>query len=111
MSDFCQVLVSSPTREEAGSIADELVQQRLVAGCLIRQGAARYWWNGEVVQRQYWNIEAFSVPRHKSKIIELVEMRSSDECPIVAFTAIDGSAKFLNWIGAEVEREENYVVR
>jgi uncharacterized protein involved in tolerance to divalent cations len=96
--EFCQALISSPTREEAKSFADILVEERLVAGCLITEGASRYWWEGDIVEKQYWNVQAFTVETNKEKIISIIEDISSDECPIIAFFRLDGNQKFLNWI-------------
>ncbi|MFH1654897.1 MAG: divalent cation tolerance protein CutA [Pseudomonadota bacterium] len=63
MSDnnYCQVTISAVDRNEANSISDVLVKKRLVAGSFIIKGPSRYWWNGEIVKKEYYNIQSFSV--------------------------------------------------
>jgi len=104
-SNYIQVLISSPSRDEANQLSDLLVSKRLVAGCLILDGSSRYWWDEQIVEKQYWNIQAFSLAKNKERIIETVESAASDECPIVAFFELDGNGKFLNWISQSVHVE------
>lgn len=103
MPEHCQILISAPSREEANNISDALVREKLVAGALLYVGPARYWWEGEIVEREYWNIQAFSLMKNKAKIISVIEGISSDECPVIAFYKIDGKQNFLKWIEESVE--------
>ncbi len=98
MSKYFQALISAPTRDEANCFSDVLVKERLVAGCLIKEGASRYWWQGNIVEKTYWNVEAFTVAGNKASIIAKIEKLASDECPIIAFFEMDGNAKFLQWV-------------
>lgn len=100
---FCQILISATTRAEANNISDDLVRKKLVAGCLITKGSSRYWWKGKIVEKTYYNVQAFSLLKNKSKIISEVKKLHSDECPIVAFFEIDGNREFLEWIEESVE--------
>lgn len=98
MPNFLQVTISSPSRKEADFFSDELVKQKLVAGCLVIEGMSRYWWNGEIAEKTYWNVQAFTIESNKSGIIDLIESIASDDCPIISFVQIDGNSKFLTWI-------------
>jgi periplasmic divalent cation tolerance protein len=101
--EFCQVLISATTKKEANKISDDLVKKKLIAGSLIIKGPSRYWWEGKVVEKEYYNISAFSLMKNKSKIIEEVKKIHSDKCPIIAFSKIDGNKEFLKWIKESVE--------
>jgi uncharacterized protein involved in tolerance to divalent cations len=68
------------------------------AGTIIHSGSSHYWWDGEVVEKTYWTIGAFSLMKHKEEIIKEVRKLHSDICPIVAFNEIDGNKDFLEWI-------------
>jgi uncharacterized protein involved in tolerance to divalent cations len=103
MSEFCQVLISATSKEEADKILDNLLKGRLVAGGLITKGPSRYFWKGKIEEKDYFNISAFSLIKNKKKIIVEVEKTHSDETPIIAFTEIDGNEKFLRWIENEVK--------
>lgn len=102
MEEFCQVLISATTREEANTISDNLVKKKIVAGSLITKGDSRYWWEGKIVEKEYYNISAFSLMKNKDKIISEVKTIHKDECPIISFARIDGNKEFLNWIKESV---------
>lgn len=102
MSSTCQVIISATSRREANRISDALVKKRLVAGTLILKGDSRYWWKKKIVRKTYWNIQAFSIQRNKTKIIAIVKKIHSDECPIITFTRIDGNQEFLKWVKESV---------
>jgi len=101
--EFCQVLISAINRKEANKISDTLVKKRLIAGSLILKGPSRYWWEGKIVEKEYYNIQAFSLMKNKSKIISEVKKIHSDECPIIAFFRMNGNEEFLEWVKELVE--------
>ena len=101
--EFCSVLINAISQEEANKISDVLVKGKLVAGSLITKGPSRYWWEGEIVEKEYYNIQAFSLMKNKSKITSEVKKIHSDKCPIIALFKIDGNDEFLNWIKESVE--------
>ncbi|MFA6269324.1 MAG: divalent cation tolerance protein CutA, partial [archaeon] len=82
---FCQILISAVNRKEANKIADSLVIKKMVAGTLITKGPSRYWWNNQIVEKEYYNISAFSLIKNKQKIIIEVKKLHSDKCPIIPF--------------------------
>ncbi len=45
--DFCRTVISATTKEEADKISDALLTAKLVAGCLIIKGPARYLVEGQ----------------------------------------------------------------
>jgi periplasmic divalent cation tolerance protein len=98
MKTYCQVLISATTKEEANTISDALIKAKLVSGCLITHGPSRYWWEGSIVEQEYYNISAFSLFKNKTQIISEINKYHSDKCPIIAFFAIDGNQEFLDWI-------------
>ena len=95
---YCRVRISATSEEEANKISKTLVEKKLVAGTMIYKGNSHYWWKGEIVEKLYWNIGAFSLTKNKDKIIEEVRKLHSDECPIIALNEIDGNEDFLTWI-------------
>jgi len=101
--EFCQVLINATTKGEANKISDTLVKKRLIAGSLIIKGPSRYWWEGKIVEKEYYNIQAFSLMKNKLKIISEVKKVHSDKCPIIAFFRIDGNDEFLKWVKESVE--------
>ena len=51
MDEFCYIVISATSREEADSISEVLVEKRLIAGSLILKGDSRFWWKGKVNAR------------------------------------------------------------
>ena len=101
--EFCQILISATSKNEADKIMDNLLEKKLIAGGLIIKGPSRYFWNGKIEEKEYFNISAFSLMKNKSKIVSVVENIHSDKTPIIAFIKIDGNEKFLEWIKKEVK--------
>lgn len=80
-----------------------MIKKKLVAGSLITKGSSRYWWKGKIVEREYYNLSAFSSLKNKSRIVSEVKKIHSDEYPIIIFTRIDGNKEFLEWIEKSVQ--------
>jgi len=100
--EFCQVLISATSEVEADKISDTLVKKKLVAGTLILKGPSRYWWKERIVEKEYYNLQAFSLMANKSEIIAEVKKIHSDRCPIIAFFEMDGNEEFLKWVEESV---------
>lgn len=100
---FCQLLISATSKNEADRIIDRLLKKRLIAGSLITKGPSRYFWKGEIEEKDYFNVSAFSLMKNKESIIFEVEKIHSDKAPIIVFIKIDGNDKFLRWIKKEVK--------
>ena len=101
--EFCQVLISATNRKEANKISDILIKKKLLAGSLIIKGLSRYWWEDKITEKEYYNVQAFSLIKNKQKIIFEVKKIHSDKCPIIAFIVIDGNIEFLKWIKESVK--------
>lgn len=100
---YCRVSISATSTREAQEISRTLVAKRLVAGTMIYGGPCHYRWKGKIVQKHYWNINAFSLLKHKRSIVECVKDLHRDQVPIVAFEAIAGNKEFLQWINESVK--------
>ncbi len=104
MPTYCRVRISATSEIEANTISRTLVTKKLVAGTIIYSGNSHYWWKGEIVEKIYWNIGAFSLLEKKDEIIDEVRKLHSDVCPVIAFNTIDGNVDFLEWIDDSVEK-------
>lgn len=100
---YCRVRISATSEDEANQISKSLVEKKLVAGTMIYKGNCHYWWNGEIVEKMYWNIGCFSLMQKKDDIIEEVKKLHSDECPIITLNEIDANQETLDWIDESVE--------
>jgi uncharacterized protein involved in tolerance to divalent cations len=69
-----------------------------VAGGLIIHGPSRYWWEGKIEEREYYNISTFIPEKNKVTLISEVKAISSDKTPIIALLPMEGSRDFLDGI-------------
>lgn len=97
-----KVRISAPSEREADEISDMLIDKELVAGTLITSGRSRYHWQGDIEEKTYYNIQAYTVATLEDEIIEKVEQKHSDEAPIIELIEISGNDKFLNWVEESV---------
>lgn len=102
-TEYCQVTISATSKNEADTISDSLVKKKLIAGSLIINGQSRYWWEGKIVEKVYYNVQAFSLFAKKDEIISEVGRLHSDKCPIIALAPLDGNSAFLEWIKQSVD--------
>lgn len=98
-----KAVISATSKEEAEEICDKLLEEKLLAGTLITDGDSRYHWEGEVVNETYYNIQAYTLEKHKQEVIDQVSEIHSDETPIIEYTEIDGNQDFLDWIDGSVK--------
>lgn len=82
MKEYFRALISATNKEEAQKIMLHLAEKHLIAGGLITNGDS-----------------AFTIDKHKQKIIEKVRAIHADEVPIITFTKIDdANPDFLDWV-------------
>ena len=104
MTDKRLVLSTAGTREEAGTIAQELVRRRLAA-CVNIMGPidSVYRWKGEVeTSQEFLLLIKTTADQFAGLKVALEEMHSYEvpECICVAIE--DGLSDYLNWIGNSV---------
>lgn len=104
MSDLVQVLTTAGSEEEAGLIAELLVERRLAA-CVQVVGpiTSRYRWQGAIEEEREWQCLA-KTTRAAYEAVEAAirEVHSYDEPEIIATPIVVGSASYLDWIEENV---------
>src|SRR3990167_184007 len=98
MSKYLQVYISAENKEQVDRILNSLLNKKLVAGGLILNAPARFWWKGEITDMDYYNILVFTKEEHKKVIIEDVRKTSVEEVPMIWFVQFDGNKELLKWI-------------
>jgi periplasmic divalent cation tolerance protein len=104
MTDKRLMLTTAPSREEAATIASELVSRRLAA-CVNVLGpvASIYQWQGEVEHSEEFlllikSTEAKFVPIQAA----IRELHSYQIPELLSFTVESGLEAYLNWIATSV---------
>ena|ERR1700722_7604915 len=97
-SDYSHVVISAENAQQVKEILDALLLKKVVAGGMITQGPAKFWWKGELVEMLYYNISAFTRTSLRNQIVDTVEQISVEEVPGITFSPLDSNQKFLDWI-------------
>jgi len=106
MTDKRLFLTTAPTREEANSIATELVSKHLAA-CVNVLGpmASVYRWQGDLERSEEFLLLIKSTESNSAAIQEAIRELHSYQIPeLIAFTVESGLEPYLNWITASVRK-------
>lgn len=95
---YYQVYISAENKEQADTILNSLLVKKLVAGGLLLNAPARFWWGGKITDMNYYNISAFTIKKNKQLIIDDVKKTSVEEVPMVWFVEFEGNKELLKWI-------------
>lgn len=105
MTDHVQVLTTVGSEEEAGRIAELLVDRRLAA-CVQVIGpiVSRYRWQGELEEGREWQCLAKTTRAAYAAVEAAIrEAHSYEEPEIIATPILAGSAGYLAWIDDNVD--------
>ncbi|MER7500382.1 divalent-cation tolerance protein CutA [Nonomuraea pusilla] len=103
MTEFIEVRVTAPSREEAERICSAVVAERL-ASCAQITGliSSTYWWNDEIQQADEWMLLMKTTRVRFEDLAALVQELHSYEVPeIVAVPLVAGTGDYLEWIRRE----------
>lgn len=95
MSTYLQVTISAENKKQADDLLNALLKKKLVVGGLLLNAPARFWWKGEIVDMNYYNISAFTTRKNKEEIIRVVKKVSVEEIPMVWFVNFEGNKELL----------------
>jgi uncharacterized protein involved in tolerance to divalent cations len=95
---YYQVFISAENTEQANTILDALLKQKLILGGPILSGPAKFWWKGEIVEMGYCYILTYTKAELKEAIIKEVERISVEEVPMISFTPFEGNKKLESLI-------------
>lgn len=104
MSEFLAVLIIAGSREEAETLATDLITAMLAACVNIVPGVTSiYRWEGEIQRDQEWLLVVKSRRDVLPDLIRRVQALHSYEVPeIIALPIADGSGAYLAWLDGEV---------
>jgi periplasmic divalent cation tolerance protein len=103
-TQFGVVLVTTPSQEQADTIAQTLVQAKLAACVTVLPVRSIYTWQGEIHKDEEWQL---LIKSDLAKFAELeIKIRAIHpyEVPeIIAVPILRGSTPYLQWIAESVE--------
>lgn len=98
MNNALKLEISAETQEQADSILNHLLSEKLVTGGQLLHAPARFLWKEEVVDMDYFTIVSYTLERHKQAIIDSVKTISVEEVPMIVFTPFEGNQELISWI-------------
>ena len=97
---YCVVLVTAGSQEEAAAIASALVEAKLAACISTGQIRSTYLWQGEVCQDAEWQLTVKTTIERFSELEQKIRQLHSYEVPeIIALPIVAGSSDYLQWLG------------
>ncbi|MFH1037433.1 MAG: divalent-cation tolerance protein CutA [PVC group bacterium] len=102
---YIVVLMTSPDREEARTIALTLLEERLAACVSIfPRGESYFRWEGKIDQAEEFLLVAKTRGKKLNGLIGAVKKIHRYEVPeIVALPVSGGSREYLDWLGEEIK--------
>ena len=103
MSKFIQIIITTPTKDKAEKITDELMNKRLASCVQITSPIeSHYWWKGKIEKAE----ERQCIIKTKSNLYrnvekEILKIHPYEVPEIIMIPIIDGYKKYLNWIDKE----------
>ena len=103
MPDHVVALTTTPTQEEAESLAHLMLEQRLAACVQISQPIRSiYRWQGEVCTDEEWQLWIKTAADRVDALTAWLPDHHSEDCPeLVVLPIVDGSPDYLAWVTDE----------
>ena len=107
-SDAIAVFITTPNREEAGLLAEMLVDARLAACVqILPEMESVYRWQGKIERQKEVLIIVKTAHARFAELETLVRSHHTYDTPeIVAVTLTAGSQPYLDWLSASVGVDE-----
>jgi periplasmic divalent cation tolerance protein len=100
------VLVTTPTKSEAETIAKTLVTEKLAACATLLPVHSIYTWQNEMQQEDEWQLLIKSELNRFEELADRIRQLHSYEVPeIIALPILNGSPAYLSWISGQVKHE------
>lgn len=98
------VLITTPTRSEAGSLTQRILKQKLAACINLVPVISHYWWKGKIEETEETLMLVKTQPSLIKQLVKLVEKHHSYEIPeVIALPITQGNPKYLEWIAETVK--------
>jgi periplasmic divalent cation tolerance protein len=104
MTDKVIVLTTCPTQADAGRIARQLVERRLVACVnIVPNVTSVYRWQGAIEESNEWLLVIKTAAGLLANLKEELPKMHPYEVPeLVALNILDGAESYLGWLAAEL---------
>ena len=103
-SEFIVMITAVPEEDEARSLADRLIEERLAACIQMEQVESKYRWQGRVESDSEFRLMIKTRAVLFDRVEEAIRAEISEETPeIIALPVLEGSSDYLKWIASETQ--------
>ena len=105
MEDYLMVFMTSPSRDEAGMIVEELLNRRLAACVSIfPKGESFFWWKGKIdSEKEFLLIAKTGAPLFDDLVKTVKKIHSYDVPEIISIPLTGGNPDYLRWLREELD--------
>ena len=96
--EYCEVRITCGSADEAASIADALVANRLAACAHVAPISSVYEWQGVVERDAEVLVTAITRFERCDAAAEMVASMHSYDLPSITWVSISGSSAYLAWV-------------
>ncbi len=100
---FISIYITNKDEAAAQSIADHLIERKVVACANLFPIKSAYWWKGEIAKEEEWVALVKTVPEKWGHVCEIVENIHPYETPCIMKTEVEANLAYENWIRESVE--------
>jgi len=99
VSIYYEVKISAENQEQADTILNSLLAERLVTGGQFIVAPARFLWKGKIEDMSYITLTSYTTDKHKEAVIADVHKTSLEDFPMITFVSIsDLNGELSRWI-------------
>ncbi len=104
--EYIQVLVSCESADQAKTMADALLKDRLIACAqIVPKVESLYRWQGQIEAAEECLMLLKTTAAHYDLIEQIIKKRHNYQNPeIIAVPLVGGSTEYLNWINEQTEK-------
>jgi len=88
---YYHVSISAENTEQANTILDALLAEKLVFGGPIRCSRDKFWWKGEVIEQDYCFIHSYTREDLKERVTEVAEAASVEDVCMISFVPCESN--------------------
>jgi periplasmic divalent cation tolerance protein len=104
MSNYCIVITTTHSREEADTLTEAILSQKLAACIQISEIESRYFWDGKLERNYEYKLEIKTTKNNLIKLKEFIKSKHSYEVPeIITIPIIDGNQEYFDWVDSLVK--------
>ncbi|MDB5175694.1 MAG: hypothetical protein JWM81_552 [Candidatus Saccharibacteria bacterium] len=99
MSVYYEAKISAENQEQADTILNSLLEQKLATAGQFIHAPARFLWEGKIQDMNYVTITCYTTDKYKDAVMEDVRKTTSETVPMMTFTIPDDiNVELRDWI-------------